>query len=400
MIGSHTQGHWLPMVASAALLRRVGRVDFEEPSASFCRFAGEVIKELRPCRIGNTFGQTMIVNHSVDMQIFNTDGSKRVDNPSALLVGEIVASPFDAFMHPSDHLAMPAPLVGAFLQAGVFVLNLRQGLFFVAEEARIGNFLPGGEGGKGFESNINADGERVVLQLLGLADHRKGDGPFSSRGAMNGTGFDGAFDLSMIHHFDAANLREAHAIIVGETEARLGIGDAIVASVSLKARKSRLLTRFTASEEGFVGQIDTHRDILQDLGMNLFEQGVLLFQHRIGLLLLEAREGNAIAFVGSVTHFQQLIIQDAAHFEMCLKRSLLFFRRIDPVLIVFQHSIILRLNRMGVKKIPICPIPSRHQKERPFIPGLKTRGFLARHGKVDRRTSWLIMMRNPKKRQS
>src|SRR5450432_1792245 len=138
------------MVTPAAILRRVGRVDFEERSASFFRFAREMLKELRPCRVTDTFCQTMIMNHPIDMQIFHTNDPKGVDDRSALLVGEIVTSPFGSFMDPSDHLAVLMPLFGAFLQSGVFSLNLRQGFFFTAEEARVGNFLPSREGCKGF----------------------------------------------------------------------------------------------------------------------------------------------------------------------------------------------------------------------------------------------------------
>ncbi len=124
MIGSFTQGYLLPMMTPATILRRVGRVDFEQRSASFFRFARELLKELRPCRVGNTFCQTMIVDHPIDMQIFNTFGTICVDNLATLLVREVVTSPFGSFMHTSDHLAMRAPLFGSLLQSGMFALNL------------------------------------------------------------------------------------------------------------------------------------------------------------------------------------------------------------------------------------------------------------------------------------
>jgi hypothetical protein len=381
MIGSDTQGHFLPMMAPATILRRVGRVDFEERSASIFRFARELLKELRPCRLGNTFCQTMIVDHAVDVQVFNTDGPKGVDDLSTVLVGEVVTSPFGPFIHTSNHLAMSTPLFGAFLQSGMFALNLRQCLFFFAEETRVRNFFPVGEGCKGLESNVDTNGERIVLQPDRIAHDRKGDVPFPGRGAVNGTGLDRPFDWAVIDHLDRANLREAHTIIMGETEATLRIGDAVVATISFKTGIARFLSGLAASEKGFAGQIDTNRNILQDLGMYLAQRGTVFFQNRIRLLLLKTQERNAITLVGRVAHLQQMIIQDATLFKVRIKRSLLFLRRIDPVLIVFKHKIILRLNRVGVKKIPKCPIPSRHQKERPFIPGLKTRGFLARHCK-------------------
>ncbi len=45
-----------------------------------------------------------------------------------------------------------------------------------------------------------------------------------------------------------------------------------------------------------------------------------------------------------------------------------------------------RCKRIGT--FVLIAIPSRHQKERPFIPGLKTRGFLARHCKRPSKPRW------------
>jgi hypothetical protein len=368
MIGSLTQGHGSPMVASATLLGRVGWVDFEDRSASFFRFARELVKELRPRRITDAFCQTVIVKHLLHVQILNTDGSKVIDNPSTVLMGKILASPSSSFMHTSNHLSMPAPLFRPFCQVCVFPLHFCQSFFFGAEEARVGNFLSGGEGCKRLESNINTDSQSVVFQSLWIGDDRKRDEPFSGCGSMDGTGLDRAFDCSMVDQFDRSNFREAHTVVMSDAEATLRIGHALIATISLKARIARGLSRLAASEKRGEGQINTHRDILQDLGMNLGERGPLFFENRIRLLLLEARERNPIALIGGLAHFQQLIIQDATLFKMGVKRSLLFFCRIDPVPIVFQHRPILHVNGMAVKEIPMGPIPSYHQEERPILP--------------------------------
>ena len=45
MIGSFTQGHFLSMVTPAAILRRIGRVDFNEGSPSFFRFGGTIVQK-------------------------------------------------------------------------------------------------------------------------------------------------------------------------------------------------------------------------------------------------------------------------------------------------------------------------------------------------------------------
>ncbi len=91
MIDALTQRHFLPMMTPVALLRCISRVDLDELSASFFRFAGQVRKKGRPRRITNALCQTMIVQHPIDVQIFHTDHAEAVYNLAALLMGEVVA---------------------------------------------------------------------------------------------------------------------------------------------------------------------------------------------------------------------------------------------------------------------------------------------------------------------
>jgi len=92
MVDTLTGGHLLPMVTSAAILRGVGRIDSGERSASFFRFAGELSKELRPRRVTDAFCQTMITDHAIDGQVFNTDHAEAVNDLPALLVSEVLTT--------------------------------------------------------------------------------------------------------------------------------------------------------------------------------------------------------------------------------------------------------------------------------------------------------------------
>lgn len=106
MIGSFRQRHLLPMVAPAAILRRVGRVDLDKLPASFFRFARQLGEKGRPCRVSNAFCQTMSMYHAVDMQIFNGYHPEAVNHLAALLMGEVISSKGDTLMHPRYHFAM------------------------------------------------------------------------------------------------------------------------------------------------------------------------------------------------------------------------------------------------------------------------------------------------------
>src|SRR5437763_261570 len=109
MIGSLRQRHLLPMCAPAAILRRIGRVDLEELSASFFRFAGQLGEKGRPCRVTDAFRQTMIMNHPVDRQVFNGNDAESVNDGTRLLMSEIVAPELDPLVNTSYDLAMLAP---------------------------------------------------------------------------------------------------------------------------------------------------------------------------------------------------------------------------------------------------------------------------------------------------
>src|SRR6266702_1260026 len=89
---SDIQGHLLPMSTYATCLTRIGRIDFDKRSASFFRFARELSKEGRPRGICNAFGQTVMMNHSVDLQVFHTDDTETIYDLAAFLVGEVVSS--------------------------------------------------------------------------------------------------------------------------------------------------------------------------------------------------------------------------------------------------------------------------------------------------------------------
>nr|HET6901914.1 hypothetical protein [Ktedonobacteraceae bacterium] len=89
MIGSFTQGHFLSMVTPAAILRRIGRVDFNEGSPSFFRFGGQSFKKLRPCRVTDALGQAMIMDHAIHIQVLHTDHAETIYNLPGRLMREI-----------------------------------------------------------------------------------------------------------------------------------------------------------------------------------------------------------------------------------------------------------------------------------------------------------------------
>jgi hypothetical protein len=77
--------HVVPVFASAAILRGIGRVDSHIGPTSFFRFAGELTEKGRPGCIMNAFCQTVIVGHPIDMEVFHTDDPEAVNKLTAVL---------------------------------------------------------------------------------------------------------------------------------------------------------------------------------------------------------------------------------------------------------------------------------------------------------------------------
>src|SRR5437764_2354429 len=152
---AHIQGHLLPMSTLAACLTRIGRVDFDKLPASFFRFARQFPEEFRPRGIFNAFSETMIVNHPVHMQVFHADHTKSIDNLAAFLVGEVITSELDTFMHTCYNLTVLASLRCAFNQFGVFALDFGQGFLFLTEKARIVDFFFVAQSSKRLQADIN-----------------------------------------------------------------------------------------------------------------------------------------------------------------------------------------------------------------------------------------------------
>jgi hypothetical protein len=382
MIGTFTQGHDLPMMAPAAILRCVGRIDFDELSASLFRFTRQLTKELRPCGIMNALRQAMIMGHPVDMQVFYADDTVGIDNLSALLVGEVLTAERNPFMDTCNRFTVLASLRGALCQFGMLALDVSKGFLFLAEKRGVLDVRIIGQGGKGFQPNVNPDLMRIAWQAFGFTLNREGDIPLSSRGTADGTCPDFALDRTMVDHLDTANFGEAHPIVMGDAETRLRESETIAASISLISGIARLLTALASAEESLECQVNTHGYVLKDLRVDNVEGRAFSFQYRKGVDLPIARQAFATLFIGGLPIFKQVIIQPSAFFKNGIKLFHLWFARKNPIREHFMHINILGQTEQDSKgKGTTRPRPQIRNV--PDISVAETRGFTARFDKAE-----------------
>ena len=150
------------MSTFAARLRNIGRVDFDELSASFFRFARQFIKECRPSRVRNAFCQTRMVCHLVRVKILYANDTKAIDDRSRMLMGKVLAPPFGTLMHPSHHFTFLAMPSGALFCFGESTLRFGESFLLCMEEARIVNLFLIGERSKCLESNVHANSLGII----------------------------------------------------------------------------------------------------------------------------------------------------------------------------------------------------------------------------------------------
>ena len=252
------------MSAPATGLTRIGGIDFDQRSASFFRFARELTKEGRPRGVCNAFRQTMVMNHPIHREVFDANDPIGVDDLTALLMGKILSSPSDAFMHTGYCFAMLASSSGAFRQFGMFALYLRQRLLFLTEKPGVLNLRAIRECCKGRKSDVNTHLCRGFWQVFWFHLTGKRDVPLACRGTTNGSSLDLSTDGTMIDQLDAANLGKAHPVVMGKGETRLSVGETVIVPFAFKAGITWVFTCLAATEERLERQFHPFGDIVYD----------------------------------------------------------------------------------------------------------------------------------------
>ncbi len=343
------QGHGLSVLTSAAILTRIGRIDSHILPASFFRFAGQFAEKFRPRGVMNAFRQTMGMRHPVDMQVFYADDPEALNNAMAFLMREVLAPEGDTLMHAGNGFSVLPAFRCAVRKLGMLALHFRQGFLFFAEKARVGDLAPIREGRERLQPDINPDLFCSLRQTFRLDLTRKRGIPFSGSASVDGERFEPATQWAMQDDLDMSNARGVELALGVDREARLGIGEAIIAPLAPETRIARFFPCLAPSEKGFQGQINTDSHILQDLRVNRVESGVLLFEDRIGGLLLIARQSFAILLISRLALFKQVIVEPTALFKRVIELCFLLFGGVYPILKHFTHVSILWINGTGVK---------------------------------------------------
>lgn len=313
----------LPVPTFTAILACERRVNFNHLPTSIFSFVSKILSELTPRHIVNTSVKRpeIILFHSVNGQIFNTDSPKAVNELSGNLMTKVVSSITNPFVDTSNNLLSLLSFRRTFSLPGQLTLCFSQRLLLCLEKARIFYLLTTGKSSKTGNTNINTYGFFRLFKRFGHNLTRKASIPFAVLSS-DGEIFNCPFNWPVKFDFDRAYLRKAKGIVFNLKSA-LRISERIIPALSAKAGIARLFTRLNPAEKGLKGKVKSDSHILENLGIDHFERGSLLLQLLQTITLIKTRYTFLLLLPSILSLFKQMIVEPSAFIKCLVKQSYL-----------------------------------------------------------------------------
>ncbi len=323
--------HLLPVSAARAILGGVGGVDFNQCTTSVFSFVRKIVKELSPGRISDTFGKTMIMNHTIDIQVFDSDDTVLIDKLSAKLVSKVRTSVSYSFVDMRNDLAS---FISDGCTFGLFrhpSLGFSEGFLIRPKEAGIGDCLARRKSSETLQPNINTDSFFGFREWTVGNFATEGNKPLSSTGTSDTARLNIALKRTVQDNLNIANLSECNERRTNGVSA-LRIAKAVVPSSTTKTRVSRIIARFNPSEEGLKSKVNSDSHILKYLGVNGRKRWSFLFQGWQSLNLAVKRKRLLVIFPRNLTLFKKTVVKPATLVKRFEHKFLLFAVQIQSVL--------------------------------------------------------------------
>ena len=295
--------------------------------------------ELRPRSILNTFGQTVIVHHLVDRQIFHNKYVKAIDQAAAFLVRKVAASMGDPFMDSRHDLAALRPFWRALGRSRQLALRTLESLLIGAQELGAWHLFPCRKRREARQPDIKANRVPYGGQWLRIHFTDNGGVPLARRRASDCTRFRCAFQRTMLHGAYSANLGELqHTVHKLAPVAILREGHRIIPPTTTEPWIAGFCPSFAAAKERLEGQIDTLGHVLQDLGMGSIQKGMCGFPWRQQTLRCKIRDRALFLFPRLLTHFERSVVDPTTCLKALFKGLLLCMCRTETVFHDFSHG--------------------------------------------------------------
>jgi hypothetical protein len=326
------------MTTPRAVLTRVGWVDQYDLPTSFFRFVGSETYQLTPGCVRDAFGQTMVVDHHRRLQILEDDRVVLVDETPTQLVCEVGSSVGNSFMNAGNGFSAEAALGRSFLGLGKPSLNLRQRFFFFPKESGVGNLFALIISDEALQPEIEADGPFSRWQRLCLHVSREVDEPLTCGRSTDCGGLDPTLNRPVEVQSEITNLPDLERVPIQDGAAGiLGEGKAVVTVTATKAGVAGLAACFDSTEERLESQVQAVLDVLENLGMDVFDPGMLSLPPWKQFVGVVKTQIFLSLFPGAFPGLQRLIVNPSTDTQPTAKNTSLAFLGIQPVFESFNH---------------------------------------------------------------
>src|SRR5262245_10718703 len=313
----------------ASLRRPIGR-RFHQLTTSLCRFVRELCDERRPPGVINRLGQHSC-GQALYIQLFNGYQAEQHDQRSRHLMREVCAlvahMRVDALQVSNGFLSITT---AAFTASNLTLRPPESGLgfFVVSGVFNLGSIRQSGEGR---QAHIKTDFFGRSRQRFRLTFDAQHSVPPSGL-ALDGDGFDPAFDWPMQLDFNCAHALQSQFAVVEHFAAVTitGEGDAVIATGWAESRIAGLLTVLYATKERIESLINATQDVLatREVGKSQIARGADLFQ-LIGLIAIVDRVVRDAISVATLLNCS--VVEAAGFGQLAIQRDNLSGGRIESV---------------------------------------------------------------------
>lgn len=319
-----------------ASLAGVPWISFDNLATSFFPFVAKLQKEAVPSNIAYMFSQSVILNHSFDVKVFNSNNSIVVCYEPADFVVKVISLVENSFVQFGNFQPHLVPLDRAFGSFGLFPLEEFKPLLALDKVSRVRYACSCGESSKVLQPDINADFViRIGMNKFSIrqptAKHSK---PFVSWSFFNGKCFSLSFRNSVQNDWQIANLADFDVLVADEIESRLRVSYAVIPVLASES----WVACIRLCKELVKGFNESVVDILQHLRMNFFKFWVdypQIKKHGVKVLI---RKVYSFLLIPNNLVFKLLVVKQPAYLDMFIKKFLLLFIRVNPKLVHSVHG--------------------------------------------------------------
>ena len=173
-------------------------IDQHHTTTSLFRFVPSALYQSIPGRIRDAFGQVVILEHPLVIQLLKGNDAVLIDQLAGKFVGEVLPAVGNALVNVCHDFTPSRSFGGAFLGFRKFALCFRKFSLVLAKETGIGDLLTTGEGGETLQPYINAHCPFTFRQWPGFNFTREARIPVPHPIPLNIQGLDLTFNRPVL----------------------------------------------------------------------------------------------------------------------------------------------------------------------------------------------------------